>query len=146
MSSTLVEVLDDPEKRAAVVKDGVAFIHDEVSRKRGLSGAALKAGYKAVKRIRPGIIAAALGKLLPAFAPEIDPFFAKAREAGDVRAFFSAHRAEIADALLTVTDSRAEHATNRVMKRAYKGLRGAAKRHTEEAMPGLGDLIARHVA
>lgn len=145
VSGTLTELLQDADKRAAVVKDGVRFIEEEVGRKRGLSGVALKGGYKTVKRIRPGIIAAALNKLLPHFAPAIDPFYERGREEGSVRAYFELHKSDIADAMLSVTDKRAENADNRVMRRAYKGLRGTAKRHTEEAVPGLGDLIKRHV-
>lgn len=142
---TLVEILNDPTKKNSVVADGVGLIESEVASKSGMRGYALKAGYKTVKKIRPGIISAALGALLPEFAPAVDPYYAKGRETGDVQGYFRANAPEIADALLSVTDARAERANNRVMKRAYSGLRGQAKSHVEDAMPGLAGLIAKHV-
>ena len=142
---TLVEVLQDPSKKSAVVRDGVALIESEVARKRGLRAMALKAGYKSVKAIKPGIISTMLGKLLPDFAPALDPHYATARESGDVGRHFRDNAAVIAEALLGVTDEKAKRAENRVMLRVYKSLRGQARAHVEEAVPGLAQLVQTHV-
>jgi hypothetical protein len=142
---TLVDVLKDPVRTAAVVRDGVVLIEEEVASKSGLTGMGIKAGYKTVKAVKPGIIGEALGHLLPDFAPILDPFYVKAREEGNVRAYFTKNAERIADALLGVTDGKRNRAKNEVMKRAYDALRPMAKKHTADAVPRLGDLVAKHV-
>ena len=142
---TLSEALSDPTRKAAVIRDGAALIDSEVASKSGLSGMALKAGYKTIKRLSPGMIGHALGVLLPEFAPAIDPHYAKAKAAGDVQAHFIANSSEIAEALLAVTDGKARRAQNRVMLKVYNSLRGQAKAHVQAAMPGLARMIAQHV-
>lgn len=142
---TLVEVLKDPVRTRAVVADGARMIDAEVASRGGLSGMALKAGYKTVKALKPGIIEEALGMLLPEFAPALDPHFAKGVASGDVRAYFTAHADAIADALLAVTDGRRQRSKNAVIRRAYDGLRPQAKKHTSEAMPRVAELVKRHV-
>ena len=142
---SLVEALKDDATLRAVVKDGAQLIEDEIKGKRGLRAAALKTGYKSVKAIAPGIIEEALGHLLPEFAPVVDPFYLKAKDSGDVHGYFGRHAGAIADAMLGVTDARAERAKQRVMKRVYFSLRRQAKKHTEAAVPRLARLIDAHV-
>lgn len=142
---TLVEVLKDPGRVDAVVADGVKLIEEEVASKGGLTGMALKAGYKTVKALKPGIIGEALKHLLPDFAPAVDPHYATARASGDVRGYFTRNAERIADSLLAVTDAKSARAKNMVIKRAYDGLRGQAKKHTADAMPRLADLVSKHV-
>lgn len=145
MSQSLVDALNDPTTRSAVIDDTVELIESEVRSKSGLRGTAIKAGFKTVKKIQPGMIPAAVDKLLPHFAPAVDPHYAKAVEAGDPRGYFTRNADSIAEALLAVTDDKAQRADNAVMKKVYKGLRGQAKQHTAAAMPALADLIQRHV-
>lgn len=142
---TLVDVLKDPARSRAVVADGVRMIDDEVHARGGLSGLALKAGYKAVRTIKPTVIEEALGMLLPEFAPAIDPFVIKGRAEGDVRAYFKKNDHAIATALLGVTDRKRKNSKNPVIKRAYDGLRPQAERLTVEAVPRLADMILRHM-
>lgn len=145
MPDTLMDALNDATTRRAVIADTVELIEREVRSKSGLRGTAIKAGFKTVKKIQPGMIPSAVDKLLPHFAPAVDPHFAKARESGDVKGYFSANADQIAEALLAVTDEKAKAADNAVMKKVYGGLRGQAKQHTAAAMPGLAELIQRHV-
>ena len=140
----LVDVLADPAGRAAVVRDAAALIEAEVAAKRGLRGAALKAGFKAFKAIQPGIIERAVDRLLPRFAPAVDPFWADASRTADPVAWLIERDGRIADALLAVTDRMAEGARNRVMVRIYKTLRGQARRHVLAAVPALARLILEH--
>ncbi|TNE84114.1 MAG: hypothetical protein EP330_30840 [Deltaproteobacteria bacterium] len=143
--STLTETLQDERRKDAVIRDGAQMIDEEVARRSGLSGMALRTGYKTVKKLKPGMIEAALRSLLPEFAPAVDPHFLKARESGNVDAYFRSNAGPIADALLGVTDARAERAQNRVMKKVYTSLRGQAKGHVMESLPRLAELIERHV-
>ena len=143
--TTLVETLRDPVRKRAIVVDGVALIDSEVASKRGLSGRVLRAGYKAVRTLVPQFTAVALDRLLPDFAPAVDPHYAKARESGDVRAYFLDRAGEIADSLLEVTDDKARRAQNRAIKTIYNNLRAKAREHVIAAMPGLADLVVKHV-
>lgn len=143
--TTLVEVLQDEARRRAVAKDGATLVDREVAAKRGIRAAALKAGYKTVKAIKPGIIEESMYALTPRFAPAIDPHWAKAVQTGDPQRYFDERASEIAESLLGVTDERAKNAKNRVMLRVYNGLRGQAKKYTTESVPSLAGLIEKHV-
>lgn len=140
----LTEILKDDTKHRAVVEDAARVLDAEVASKRGLSGVAVKGGYKTVKRLKPGMIMSALGMLLPRFAPAIDPFWEKGKASGDVHKYFRDNAGPIADALLAVTDERAAHAKNKVMKKVYSSLRPKAREHTIAGVPRLSGLIERH--
>jgi hypothetical protein len=142
---SLVEALRNPATLQAVAVDGAQMIHDEIGAKRGIRAAALKAGFKTMKKIKPGILEEALSHLLPEFAPALDPYFLDGRQSGDLRRHFSENSGAIAEAMLAVTDARAARASHRVLKRVYGALRGQARTHTVEAVPKLADLIGRHI-
>ena len=55
------------------------------------------------------------------------------------------HRDETADALLSVTDGRAQRAKNRTLKKTYEKLRGVAQGHVTAAVPGLARTLAPFV-
>lgn len=143
---TLVEVLADDVRRRAVAKDGALVVDQEVAKKTGIRAAALKAGYRTVKKLKPGIIEESLFVLLPHFAPAVDPHWAKAVEGGDPHRYFRDRAADIAESMLQVTDARAERARNKVMLRVYKGLRGQALKYTTESVPALSPLIDKYVS
>lgn len=143
---SIQEGLDDPELRKAVVRDAAALVESEVASKRGLRGRALQAGFKAFRAVKPGIVAEAVDKLLPHFAPVIDPYWEKARASDDPQRWMSDRDREIADDLLGVTDRLAETAKHRVLKRIYKSLRGQARGHVVDAVPGLARLMVKHAS
>jgi hypothetical protein len=58
--------------------------------------------------------------------------------------YFNAHTGEAAEALLGITDQRAQRAKNQVVRTAYEKLRPMAKKHTEAAIPRVGKMIAKH--
>ena len=142
---TLVEALQDEATRRKVAKDGAVIVNEEVAAKRGLRAAALKAGFKTVRAIKPGIIEESMFILLPHFAPAIDPWWDKAVASGDSHGFFRSNAGKIADSLLGVTDARAQRAKNRVMIKVYKGLRPQALKYTTESVPRLPELIEKYV-
>jgi hypothetical protein len=145
--ATLAEVLTSDEKKAAVVEDCCTLIDQEVADKGGLSGLAIKAGYSAVKGIKPGFVKHVVGDLLPEFAKVLEPVYAEAKASnGGVSAFFSNHSGRVADALLSITDGKAEKSNSGVVKGTYQKLRGTAKKNVEAAVPRLGKLIERHAS
>lgn len=142
---SLAQALTDEAKKPAIVRDCLEIIDAEVAGKSGLSGMAVKAGYRAVKGIKPGFIQNVVEGLLPEFAEALDPIHAEAVAQGvDVETYFKQHSGRVADALLAVTDAKAEKSTNKIVKGTYSKLRGTAKKHVEEAVPRLAGLIARH--
>lgn len=142
---TLTELLQDPALKSAVVADCVRFVEDEVAARRGLSGAALRAGYAAFQKLRPGITRAAFERLLPHFAPAMDPHWQRGCAAGDPDRWFRDHAPEVADDLLAVTDRLATESKNRVLVRLYRSLRGHARDHVVASVPRLPPLVARHL-
>ncbi len=142
----LSEAIKDPKKRRAIIDDGVKVVEQEVSSKRGMSGMAVKAGFRVVKGVKPGIIAEALNSFLDQFAVKVDPYYDRCRESGgNLRAYFVAHSDAIADDLLSIVDARAERAKHRTLKKAYFKLRPQGKKHTIDAMPAVAGLVERHV-
>ena len=145
--ASLSETLIQDSKKTAVVDDCCTLIDAEVADKGGISGLAIKAGYAAVKNIKPGFIKHAVADLLPEFARALDPLYQEAlREQRPVAAHFSANASRAADALLTITDTKASHSKSGLVKGTYEKLRGSAKKNVESAVPRLGALIARHTA
>lgn len=143
----LADVLNSPDKKATVVKDCLGIIDAEVADKSGLSGMAIKAGFKAVKGIKPGFVDKVVHDLLPEFADAVDPVYQEAKaEDQPVGAYFIAKKSRVADSLLAITDGKADRSKNRVVKKTYSSLRGTAKRNVEAAVPRLGQLIEKHTA
>lgn len=144
---SLSAALTDESKKPAIVQDCLKLIDEEVADKRGLGGAAVKAGYKAVKGIKPGFVKSVVEGLLPEFADALEPIHAEAVAQGQsVSAFFPANSDRVADALLAVTDAKAQKSTNGLVKGTYKRLRGSAKKNVEAAIPRLSKLIESHTA
>lgn len=143
----LTDVVSDPARRQAVLDDCVRLIEAEVADKRGLTGMAVKAAFKSVSKLRPGMVRHSMDALLDDFSYQIDPFWAECQTAGAApRAFFSQRKGEMANALLSITDRRAQGAKNKVLVRAYKGLRGKAVEHIGAAMPRFADLVQKHAS
>jgi hypothetical protein len=146
--ATLLEYLGAKERRPRVIEDCVLLVEDEVQRKSGLTGLAIKAAFATVKAVKPGFIAEAVDHLLDDFARRLDPFYQSHQQAGgrSLTDHFRGQSAAIAEALLGITDERAKRAKNAMVKKTYEKLRPSAKKHVEEAVPGIGRLIEKHTA
>jgi hypothetical protein len=134
--------------RPAVIADLTALVDAEVAGKGGVSGAVIKAGYAAVKKVKPGFVNHAVGALLPRFVDALDPLWAEYRTSGssDFGKFLAGQPDRAADTLLSVTDARARATGREALKKGYDKLRPNAKKHVTEALPGLGTVIERHAA
>src|SRR5260370_28130105 len=105
---SLPEVLTSDAKKAAVVDDCCALIDAEVKDKGGISGLAIKAGYGAVKGIKPGFVKQVVTDLLPDFAKALDPIFQDAvEEKKAIATYFTANTSRVAEALPAITDAEA---------------------------------------
>jgi hypothetical protein len=141
---SLSETLGDPDTKKRVVDDCVELVDSEVSKKSGLGGVVIKTGYRAVKGIKPGFIRQVVDALLPRWVEELEPIYAEASSQGGVRVFFDKERGRVADALLKVTDDKAQSAKSGVVAKTYAKLRPTAKRHVEAAVPGLAAVVDKH--
>jgi hypothetical protein len=143
--ASLREQLSGGDKRGKVVDDACGVLDQEVADKGGLTGIAIKGAYKIVQGVKPGFVREAVEGLLDDFLDALDPIYQEAaqkkRPAG---AFVRENASRTADALLAITDRRAQKAKSQVVRGAYDKLRPMAKKQVEAAAPRLGDLLGRH--
>jgi len=141
----LNDVLNDGAKRASIIEDVCRLVDDEVGKQKGLGGVAVKAGYKLVQGVKPGFVRRVVETLLPEFAAALEPIRQQALSQGQtVGGYFATHQQEVAEALLAVTDGRAERSEHGSVKGAYGKLRGSARKNVESAVPGLGKIIQKY--
>lgn len=143
--ASLEQALTDEGKKQQVIRDCVEIVDEEVADKRGMGGMAIKAGYKAVKGIKPGFITGVVTDLLPEFADALDPLYQEAKAQGKpMSSHLDQNGDRAAEALLSITDGKAERSNRGIVKSTYKRLRPSAKDNVEAAMPRLGQLIEKH--
>jgi hypothetical protein len=139
---TLRDIVGDGEKRKEVVAKAIEMVDAEVSDKGGLSGMAIKTAYAMVKGLAPGMMQKLMNGLLDDFMGALDPFHEEAKQKGtDVKAHLVSRQADVANALLSITDKRAARATQGTLKKGYEKLRPTAQKHVEQAVPRLGELV-----
>ena len=74
----LKELAQDSAKRSQVIDDACRVLDLEVADKSGLSGMAIKAGYKLVQGVKPGFVRQAVDDLLDDFLDALDPIYQEA--------------------------------------------------------------------
>jgi hypothetical protein len=144
--TSLSEQLGSGEKRNAVIADALKVLDQEVADKSGLTGLAIKGGYKVVQGFKPGFVRQVVDGLMDEFLRALDPVYQEAvekkRPAG---AYLLEHKDRVADALLAVTDQKAQRASGGI-RGAYDKLRPLAKKQVEAAAPRLAALMEKHAA
>ena len=144
---SLTDALTAETNKSAVIDDCIALIDAEVADKGGLSGLAVKAGYKAVQGIKPGFVRQVVTDLLPEFAKALEPIYQEAKASGrSIKDHFAANTTQVADALLTITDDKAKRSKSGMVKGTYEKLRGSAKKNVEAAVPRLAGMIEKHAS
>jgi hypothetical protein len=139
---TLREKLGNSGSREKVIEDAVKMIDAEVSDKGGLGGLAIKGAYAMVKGIAPGIMPKLLNGMLDDFLDTLSPFFDEAVQRGtDFKQSILAQPSVVANALLAVTDQRAQKSNAGPLKKGYEKLRPSAQKHVEQALPRLADFV-----
>jgi hypothetical protein len=148
MAATLQEILLAPDTQPSVQSDCYTLIQQEVSELAGISGTAVKVAYKTVTTFAAGHVQVMIESLLPRMVEQLEPFWADFAAAGgaDFGDYLTKRGGEVADALLVVTDERAEGSDRAVIIKAYRGVRGGAARHIQAALPRVGDLVVKYSA
>lgn len=146
MVAALSESLLDDAKRTAFLADAKEVLDAEVSDKGGASGLAVKGGYAAVKKVSPTIVSDALESFAPKFVEKLEPYWAEfqGNGGGNFADLLVAKQDEVAEALLSVTDARAESSSRPALQKVYSSLRSSAKKNVAEALPRVGALVQRH--
>jgi hypothetical protein len=145
--ATLRDQLGHGDKRASVIKDANDVLEMEVQDKGGLTGVAIRGAFAIVKGVKPGFTVEVIDGLLNDFLDALDPLYqeavAQAKRPGEV---IQANRERMAEALLAITDVRAERASRSVIRKTYDRLRPSAKKHVSDAAPRVGELLDRHAS
>ena len=148
MAATLQEILLTPDTQPKVLEDCYQLVQQEVSDLSGVSGTAVKLGYKTVAAFMPGHIRYLIEQLVPGLVDQLQPYWADFHAAGgsDFGDYLTKRGGEVAQSLLTVTDARAQRSERPTIIKAYRSVRGSAAKHVEAALPRLGDLVSKYAA
>ena len=143
---TLQDILLTPENKPHVIDDCLTLIDQEVKGKSGVSGTAVKLAYKTANAFASGYLRGMVELLAPDMIIELEPFWADfaASGAGDFGDYLVKHGDAVSEALLSVTDRRAETSTRPTILKAYKTVRGGASKHVTAALPALGALVQKY--
>jgi hypothetical protein len=141
----LVDMILKDGVRERVISDLDKLIDAEVGDRKGVTGLAIKGGYKFVKTIKKDFVRDALQGLLPDFVIALDKFYGEHGSPKGFDAFMMTNKSRVADGMLSVTDTRRDRTSNAAIKKAYDKLRPLAKSNVEQAIPRLSVLIQKHI-
>jgi len=146
MAATLQEILLAPDTRPQVTADCLTLIKQEVSAKSGISGTAVKLAYKTVSTFASGYLQSMVETLLPDMIAKLEPYWAdfNASGASDFGDYLAKRGDEVSDALLSVTDARAQASERPTILKAYRTVRGGAAKHVAAALPAVGALVQKY--
>ena len=147
MSQSLKERIGVDPIRPRVIAECVGLIDAQVKAKGGFSGLAIKAAYGTIKTIKRGFVKGVVDALLDDWLDQLQPYFERwtATGTGTFAEHLTSRSDDVAEALLSVTDGRAERTTHTTAKKTYLKMRPSAKKNVVEAIPDLGQLIERHM-
>ena len=146
MAATLQEILLTPDTQPQVTADCLTLIKQEVSAKSGVSGTAVKLAYKTVNAFASGYLKSMVENLLPDMIAELEPYWAdfNASGASGFGDYLAKRGDEVSDALLSVTDARAQTSERPTILKAYRTVRGGAAKHVKAALPAVGALVQKY--
>ena len=146
MAATLQEILLTPDTQPQVTADCLTLIKQEVSAKSGVSGTAVKLAYKTVNAFASGYLQSMVENLLPDMIAKLEPYWAdfNASGASGFGDYLAKRGDEVSDALLSVTDARAQTSERPTILKAYRTVRGGAAKHVRAALPAVGALVQKY--
>lgn len=145
--SNLHTVAANTTTRKQLVSELTSLIAEEVKRTSGMTGFAVKGGYKVVSSLKGGqMIPIAVNSLLDQFIDGIEPLTQRFTESSetDFARFMKLNERDAVNALLAVTDRRARTASSAVQG-AYQKLRPLAERQVSSALPEVGRLLGKYL-
>lgn len=147
---TLAAIVADSHASEQLAADCARLAEHRLARRSGLSGMAIKASLALLKKARPDLLERAAVHMLPDMLDALEPLYTRflgdrAARRGGFDAYLSAHGAEAATLLLSVSDARAAAAANVTAKSVYGRLRGTAEQEVRAAVPELAAILARYL-
>ena len=146
---SLKRSMEDPGVSESALQDGMRVLDEEIAKRSGVGGLAIKGAYKVIKRIRGGrTLEKALRILMPEFIDKLDPYYARFQEEGAGKAweeYLLPHYGAIADELLAVTDRKIQETDNRAIRGAYDKLRPRAHKEVVASLPALARMMGRYI-
>ena len=146
MAATLEEILLTPDAQPKVAADCYTLIERGVSEMSGVSGTAVKLAHKTVTTFMPGHVRHMVGVLLPQMVATLEPYWTDFNASGgsEFGDYLARRGPEVSQALLSVTDARAQASGRPTVIKAYGTVRGGAARHVQAALPRVGDLVQKY--
>ena len=146
MAATLQEILLAPDNQPQVIADCLTLIDAELADKSGISGNALKLAYKTVSSFASGYVRQMVAEILPHAADRLQPYWTDFRASGGAEFgdYLAKRGDEVAESLLTITDTWAEESDKAIVVKVYRAVRGGAAKHVEAALPRVGDLVLKY--
>lgn len=145
MTATLRDIVSDPAHRPRIADDAIREASIAVGSRSGVKAVAAQFGLEAINRIRPGFLARQVEELLPEMADAIEPWWVQGRGHGDAPAWLRANADEVAEALLSVTDTHVASARDQTAIAVYQRLRSVAPTRIAAEMPRIATFIERWV-
>ena len=146
---SLKEITEDPNVSHAVLTDGMRVLDEEIARRSGIGGMAIKGAYKVIKNIQGGrTLEKAVKVLMPEFIDKLDPYFARFQEEGTGKTweeYLRPHYDSLADQLLAVTDQKIQATDNRAVRGTYDKLRPKARKEVIASLPALARMIEKYI-
>ena len=139
----LKDILLAEDYRDTAVARITGVVEQQIARRKGLSGAGLRTALKMAKSNRPDMLPTVINRLLPHFCEALEPYFQQfqASDETDFQHFVMQRESELTEAMLSVTDGRAEQTQKKTFKRMYKQLRGTAGDELSAALPDIAALV-----
>jgi hypothetical protein len=136
-----------PEVRPHLVTDCCGLIDAHVKSTKGFSGIAVKGAYTTVKAIKPSFVEGVVDALLDEWMEKLAHFEREHTHkgaSGSLSGYLVAERARVAEALVEVTDKRAETTKHKTAAKFYLRLRPSALQHVNDAIPDLAALVEKY--
>ena len=142
--SSLVEMLAKDPMRPPVIADCVELIEAQVKQK----GFVIKSAYATIKAIKKRFVPDTVDGMLDDWLDKISPHYDKwvTNKSSTFSDYLVARSDDVAEDLLSVTDSRAAKTSHTTAKKMYGRMRDGAKKNVIEAIPALAKLIEKHLA
>jgi len=146
---SLKAIIEDPSLMQSVLADSLRVLDEEVARRSGIGGMAIKGAYKVVKNVQGGrILEKAVRALIPEFIDKLDPYYRQFQQDGAGKAweeYLRPHYLTISDDLLSVTDRKIQGTDNRMVRGTYDKLRPKARKEVVASMPALTRMMERYI-
>ena len=146
---SLKEIIEDPKVSQSVLTDGLRVLDEEVAKRSGIGGMAIKGAYKVIKNVQGGrTLEKAVKILMPEFIDKLDPYFVRFQKEGKGKTweeYLRPHYDTLADELLAITDRKIQGTDNRAVRGTYDKFRPKARKEVIASLPALARMIEKYI-